>query len=70
MRAEVWKPNQRLSVRSIEGKLNSCGRIAYCDPTQTGNYAIGLELTNLPRNGSRPQSHRASFIATDLRQAV
>jgi len=41
---DVWKPNQRLSVRSIEGKLNSPARIAYCDRTESGAYAIGLEL--------------------------
>jgi len=41
---DVWKPNQRLTVRALEGKLNSPGRIAYCHPAESGTYAIGLEL--------------------------
>lgn len=51
---DVWKPNQRLSVRSIEGKLNARGRIAYCDSTGPGSYAIGLELDQASREWGPP----------------
>ena len=47
---DCWNANQRLSVRSIEGSLNSDARIAYCHPTEGGTYAIGLELAQ-PSNG-------------------
>ncbi|HKD51385.1 MAG TPA: hypothetical protein VKB90_11315 [Candidatus Acidoferrum sp.] len=52
----VWNPNQRLSVRSIEGKLNARGRIAYCDSLGPGSYAIGLELDQPSQEwGPRPK---------------
>jgi len=52
----VWNPNQRLSVRSIEGKLNARGRIAYCDSLGPGSYAIGLELDQPSKEwGPRPK---------------
>ena len=40
----AWQPNQRLSVRSIEGNLNERGRIAYCDPAESNDFAIGVQL--------------------------
>lgn len=52
---DVWKPGQRLSVRSIEGNLNSRGRIAYCHATESGTFAIGLELDQ-PSQGWGPAS--------------
>jgi len=52
---DAWKPGQRLSVRSIEGNLNSRGRVAYCHPTESGTYTIGLEL-DLPCDGWVPAS--------------
>ena len=52
----VWNPNQRLSVRSIEGKLNARGRITYCDSLGPGSYAIGLELDQPSHEwGPRPK---------------
>lgn len=41
---DFWKPHQRLSVRAIQGNLYSQARIAYCNTTESGKYAIGLEL--------------------------
>ena len=40
----AWQPNQRLSVRSIEGNLNAVGRIAYCDLAESNAFAIGVQL--------------------------
>ena len=59
---EVWKPNQRLSVRSVEGKLNARGRIAYCDSMGPGCYAIGLELDHPHTNGGHPRKRLPSII--------
>jgi hypothetical protein len=41
---DPWNPNQRLSVRSIGGNLDSRARIAYCYPAESGTFAIGLQL--------------------------
>ena len=57
----VWNPNQRLSIRSIGGKVNARGRIAYCDSIGPGSYAIGLELDQpSPSHEWGPRSQEAS----------
>jgi len=39
-----WYPNDRLNVRSLLGNLRSRARVVYCEPLETGMFAIGLEL--------------------------
>ena len=55
---DAWKPSQRLSVRSIEGELNSRASIVYCERVDSGGYAIGLEL-NQPSQGWRTAAKKA-----------
>jgi PilZ domain len=40
-----WKPNDRIVVRSLQGRLQSRGRVVYCQPLKTGFFAIGLALS-------------------------
>jgi hypothetical protein len=39
-----WAPNQRVSIRALDGHLESRARIVYCEPLAEQSYAIGLEL--------------------------
>lgn len=38
-----WKPNLPLSVRSIQGKFFSKGRVVHCQ-RQEGSFIVGLEM--------------------------
>lgn len=39
-----WAPNQRVSIRALDGHLESRARIVYCQQFTEQSYAIGLEL--------------------------
>jgi hypothetical protein len=39
-----WQPNQRLSVRSIRGNLNSRARVVHCQPFTDNSFLIGIEI--------------------------
>ncbi len=56
---DFWKRNQRRSVRAIQGNLDSQARIAYCHATESGRYAIGVELDQpAPEWGASPKNSR------------
>ncbi len=40
----LWRPNDSLVIKSLEGNLQSEARVIYCQPIREGVYAIGLEL--------------------------
>jgi len=40
----AWKPNERLTVRSLLGNFRSRARVVYCEPLGRGLFAIGLQL--------------------------
>jgi hypothetical protein len=39
-----WRPNQKLSVRSIRGDLYSQARVVHCQPGTDSSFVIGIEL--------------------------
>jgi len=39
-----WAPQQRLSIRSVNGNLNARAHVVYCQRLGEQGYAIGLEL--------------------------
>ena len=39
-----WLPQQRLTIRSVHGHLNSRARVVYCQRLEERGYAVGLEL--------------------------
>ncbi len=40
----LWRVNDSLVIKSLEGDLYSEARIIYCQPIREDIYAIGLEL--------------------------
>jgi PilZ domain len=40
-----WQTNARLNLRSLLGSLRSRARVVYCEPTNSGEYAVGVELS-------------------------
>ncbi len=42
--SKPWKRNDRLDLRSMGGSFRSRARVVYCVPTESGLYAIGLQL--------------------------
>lgn len=39
-----WKPEDRLIVKSGQGRIQSRARVIYCHPLGPARYAVGLEL--------------------------
>lgn len=39
-----WAPTQRVSIRALDGQLESRARIIYCELLGERSYAIGMEL--------------------------
>jgi hypothetical protein len=54
MSKDVWTQGQRLSVRSIEGDVNSSAQIAYCNPKEDGTYVVGVVLDRPAQNWGSP----------------
>ena len=42
---QPWKPNDRLDVRSLLGNFRSRARVVYCVPTNTNQFAVGLQFS-------------------------
>jgi PilZ domain len=40
----IWRPNQELSVRSMNGDLYSRARVVHCQPYTDSSFVIGIEL--------------------------
>jgi hypothetical protein len=40
----IWRPNQKLSVRSIRGDYYSRGRVVRCEPQTDNSFVIGIEM--------------------------
>lgn len=40
----AWAPNQRVSVRALDGQLKSHARIVYCQHSCGQGYLIGVQL--------------------------
>jgi hypothetical protein len=53
-----WEPNARLNVRSLLGSLRSRARVVYCEPTKSGEFAVGLELSAIAGEWTSPQNFR------------
>jgi hypothetical protein len=52
-----WQSNQHLTVRSVQGKLCSPARVAYCQSVGASSFAIGLELHQSAADWPEPQKH-------------
>jgi hypothetical protein len=40
-----WQPGTRVLVTFLRNGVRSEGKIAYCQPTERGDFAIGVELS-------------------------
>lgn len=40
----AWAPNQRVSVRALDGQLKSHARIIYCQHSCGQGYVVGVQL--------------------------
>lgn len=40
----AWAPNQRVSIRALDGQLKSHARIIYCQHSCGQGYVIGVQL--------------------------
>jgi hypothetical protein len=54
-----WQSNQRLTVRAVQGNLNSHARVAYCQSVDESSFAIGVELRHPTVDWPQPQKHSA-----------
>ena len=39
-----WRTDERLELRTLSGQFSTQARVAYCQPTRNGDFAIGLEF--------------------------
>jgi hypothetical protein len=39
-----WAPDDRLQIESVRWSFRSTARVAYCDPLQDDEFAVGLEF--------------------------
>lgn len=58
-----WQPNQQLSVRSIRGTLNSCGRVVHCQPYTDNCFVIGIEIYSPTGDWTAHGIKRTTLIA-------
>jgi hypothetical protein len=54
------QPNERVTIRSLLGSLRSRARVVYCQPTDKGSFAVGLELFVIVGEWMPPQNERGS----------
>lgn len=54
-----WRPNERVTVRSLLGSLRSRARVVYCQQLERGSFAIGLELCVSVGEWTLPQAQPA-----------
>jgi hypothetical protein len=45
-----WKPNERLTIKTLTGSFRSLARVAYCQPVPNAGFAVGIEF--LEPNGN------------------
>jgi hypothetical protein len=39
-----WKPNERLTIKTLTGSFRSLARVAYCQPVPNAGFAVGIEF--------------------------
>ena len=59
-----WKPDDRLSIRTLTGNFEANARVAWCAAARGEGFAVGLELLNPSGEWVvRPPAGRAGFTA-------
>ncbi len=46
-------PNERLTIRSLEGELQAFVRVVYCQRLPDGRFGVGLQFQGQPVNWSK-----------------